>query len=151
MTPRKYLVLLAIMVLGASGDCMLSRGVRGLEVSAHNWQHTVWSFLNPWVIGGVLLLIGFIANYLTALSWADLTFVLPATGMGYIATAVLAKFFLHEMISPRRWLGIVLITIGVGFVAGGPSKTVEEHRLSPPACDGVGRGDGVLGSPEVGT
>lgn len=148
MTPRKYLVLLAIMVLGATGDCMLSRGVRGLEVSVHNWQHALAAFVNPWVIGGIVVLICFIANYLTALSWADLTFVLPATGMGYIATAVIAKFFLHEMISPRRWVGIVLITLGVGFVAGGPSITTHERRHAAPACDEVApQGSGM---PEVG-
>ena len=78
---------------------------------------------NPWVIVGILCLLGFFASYLTALSWADLTFVLPATAFGYVVVALLSKFWLHETVSLYRWAGIVLIVCGVGFVANGPSLT----------------------------
>jgi drug/metabolite transporter (DMT)-like permease len=77
----------------------------------------------PWIAGGIALLIGFFASYLTALSWADLTFVLPATAFGNVIVALLSRFWLHEAISLERWGGIVLITLGVGFVAQGPSLT----------------------------
>jgi len=79
----------------------------------------------PWIGAGIALLIGFFASYLTALSWADLTFVLPATALGNVIVALLSKFWLHETVSLERWAGIVLITLGVGFVAQGPSRT--EH------------------------
>jgi len=79
----------------------------------------------PWIALGIALLIGFFASYLTALSWADLTFVLPATALGNVIVALFARFFLHETISLERWAGIVLITVGVGFVAHGPSLTVR--------------------------
>ena len=69
------------------------------------------------------MLIGFFASYLTALSWADLTFVLPATAFGNVIVALLSRFWLHEPISAARWAGILLITLGVGFVAQGPSRT----------------------------
>ena len=69
----------------------------------------------------------FFAAYLTALSWADLTFVLPATGFGYVIIALLSKFWLHETISDGRWIGIALITLGVGFVTQGPSYTNHNH------------------------
>jgi drug/metabolite transporter (DMT)-like permease len=77
----------------------------------------------PWIGCGIALLIGFFASYLTALSWADLTFVLPTTAFGNVIVALLARFWLHEPISIQRWAGILLITIGVGFVAHGPSLT----------------------------
>ena len=77
----------------------------------------------PWIAAGIALLIGFFASYLTALSWADLTFVLPATAFGNVMVALLSRFWLHETISLERWTGIVLITLGVGFVAQGPSLT----------------------------
>ena len=77
----------------------------------------------PWIAVGIALLIGFFASYLTALSWADLTFVLPATAFGNVIVALLSRFWLHEAISLERWAGIVLITVGVGFVANGPSLT----------------------------
>ena len=80
-------------------------------------------------------LLGFFASYLTALSWADLTFVLPSTAFGYIVVAFLARFWLHEPITPYRWAGILLIVCGVGFVANGPSLTLHEsqHPADEPA------------------
>ena len=77
----------------------------------------------PWIAFGIALLIGFFASYLTALSWADLTFVLPATAFGNVIVALLARFWLNEPISIERWAGILLITLGVGFIAQGPSLT----------------------------
>ena len=87
----------------------------------------------PWIAAGIALLIGFFASYLTALSWADLTFVLPATAFGNVIVALLSKFWLHEPISLERWAGIVLITIGVGFVAQGPSLTERPAEPAPDA------------------
>jgi len=73
-------------------------------------------------------LLGFFASYLSALSWADLTYVLPATSLSYILMVLLAKFFLHEHVSLWRWLGVALIVTGVGFVASGPEATPGAHR-----------------------
>jgi drug/metabolite transporter (DMT)-like permease len=78
---------------------------------------------------GIICLAGFFYSYLTALSWADLTYVLPATAFGYVVTAFLSRFFLHEAVSPWRWAGVLLITCGVGLVARGPSLT--ERRKEP--------------------
>jgi uncharacterized membrane protein len=83
----------------------------------------VSAVFTPWIALGIALLIGFFASYLTALSWADLTYVLPATAFGNVIVALLSKYWLNEPISIERWAGIVLITIGVGFVAHGPSLT----------------------------
>jgi uncharacterized membrane protein len=138
MTLRKYLVLCAVMLFAACGDVCLSRGMKDFgSVSLHNWTGIFAALLNPWVFGGIILLIGFMAMYLTALSWADLTYVLPATAIGYILMALLAKFFLHETISNQRWIGIVLITVGVGFVATGPELTHHPKHPHPhaPNCD----------------
>jgi uncharacterized membrane protein len=83
----------------------------------------LFALQTPWILSGILLLLLWTACYLTALSWADLTFVLPATSLAYVAIAILSKFFLQEQISPARWLGIGLITAGVGFVTQGPAYT----------------------------
>jgi drug/metabolite transporter (DMT)-like permease len=92
----------------------------------------------PWIVAGIALLIGFFASYLTALSWADLTYVLPATAFGNVIVALLSRFWLHEPISPARWAGILLITVGVGFVAQGPSRTepvLETNLLAQASSD----------------
>jgi uncharacterized membrane protein len=130
LTPQRYLVLLAVMLTASVGDTLLSHGMSQVgPVSIHNLGLLFTAMKNPWVIGGILLLLGFFASYLSALSWADLTFVLPSTAFGYIVVALIAHFWQHEHISLSRWLGIALIVSGVGFVANGPALT--EHPVPP--------------------
>jgi drug/metabolite transporter (DMT)-like permease len=126
LTPQRYLVLLCVMLTASVGDTLLSHGMSQVgPVSFSNLGLLFTAMKNPWVIAGILLLLGFFASYLTALSWADLTFVLPSTAFGYIIVALLAHFWQHEHISLSRWLGILLIVCGVGFVANGPSLTEQ--------------------------
>ena len=126
LTPRRYFVLLAVMLTASVGDTLLSHGMSQVgPVSLNNLGLLLTAMKNPWVVGGILLLLGFFGSYLSALSWADLTFVLPSTAFGYIVVALIAHFWQHEHISVSRWLGIVLIVCGVGFVANGPPLT--EH------------------------
>ena len=121
---RRYLVLAAVMVTASLGDVFLSAGMREVgPISIHHLSSLFTALRIPWVLAGVVLLTAFFASYLTALSWADLTFVLPATSFGYVLIALLSKFWLHEIITPGRWAGILLIMAGVGFVARGPSYT----------------------------
>lgn len=131
LTFRRYLVLVAIMLTASFGDTFLSLGMRQMgPVSIHHLSSLIFALRIPWVVAGIILLIGFFASYLTALSWADLTFVLPATSFGYVIIALLSKFWLHEPVSPSRWAGILLITLGVGFVTRGPSYTPTETPAS---------------------
>lgn len=133
MTFRKYLVLAGVTVFAAAGDSVLSHGMKQAgSISIHHLQGLVLAVLNPWVAIGILLLMGFFASYMNALSWADLTYVLPATSLGYVLLALVAKFALHEQVSPLRWLGIALISGGVGFVAGGPALTKQESVPDQP-------------------
>jgi drug/metabolite transporter (DMT)-like permease len=135
VTFRKYLVLAGVTVFAAAGDSMLSHGMKQTgSVSLHHLQGVITALLNPWVAIGILLLLAFFASYMNALSWADLTYVLPATSLGYVLLALVAKFALHEQISLLRWLGIVLISGGVGFVAGGEALTSHGHH-QPSAKD----------------
>jgi drug/metabolite transporter (DMT)-like permease len=113
-----------VVIFGALGDVALSRGMKSVgALSLSNWTEVLSALFTPWVGAGIILLLAFFASYLAALSFADLTYVLPATAVGYILMALLAKFFLHENISPWRWAGIALIALGVGFVTRGPAKT----------------------------
>ena len=134
MNFRKYLVLAGVTVFAAAGDSMLSHGMKQAgNISLHHLQSILVAVLNPWVAVGIVLLLAFFASYMNALSWADLTYVLPATSLGYVLLALVARFALHEQVRPLRWLGIVLISGGVGFVAGGPPLTSEhpEGNASP--------------------
>lgn len=130
MNARRYLVLLAIVFSASVGDVLLSVGMKQIgAISATRWLYLFFALRNPFVISGILFLLVFFGSYLTALSWADLTYVLPATSLGYVIVALLSKFLLHESVSASRWLGILLITAGVGFVANGPSLTKADGRV----------------------
>jgi drug/metabolite transporter (DMT)-like permease len=142
VTLRKYLVLAGVTVFAAAGDSMLSHGMKQTgNISLHHLPGIVFAVLNPWVAVGIVLLLAFFASYMNALSWADLTYVLPATSLGYVLLALVARFALHEQVSPLRWLGIALISGGVGFVAGGPALTSHEHQREGSARIGPSPGE----------
>ncbi len=139
----QYAVLAAVMLTASVGDTLLSRGMAQVgPVSPHHLGLLWHALFNGYVIAGIVLLIGFFASYMTALSWADLTFVMPATAFGYVVVALLSRVWLHEQLSGYRWCGIVLIVCAVGFVANGPSRTgdIPADSAELPTMDsGVGR------------
>jgi len=127
LSPRQYLILALVSICAPLGDSFLSRGMTHMpHITLAHPAALIAAVFTPWIAFGIALLIGFFASYLTALSWADLTFVLPATALGNVIVALFARFWLHESISLERWAGIALITLGVSFVAQGPSLT-ERH------------------------
>jgi drug/metabolite transporter (DMT)-like permease len=127
------MILGLVAVCAPLGDTCLSRGMTRLPpITLAHPGTLIAAVFTPWIALGIALLIGFFASYLTALSWADLTFVLPATAFGNVIVALLSRFWLQEAISMQRWAGIVLITLGVGFVAQGPSMT---ERPAEPATE----------------
>jgi drug/metabolite transporter (DMT)-like permease len=129
VTFRKYLVLAGVTVFSATGDSLLARGMKQAgSVSPHDLSGLILSILNPWVAVGIVFLLAFFASYMSALSWADLTYVLPASSFGYVLVALIGRFVFHEQIPTTRWLGIALITAGVGFVAAGPAVTHPHER-----------------------
>lgn len=128
MNFRKYLLLTGVAIFAASGDAMLSEGMKQTgSISLRHFPTLITALLNPYVAIGIVLLVGFFATYMNALSWADLTYVLPASSLGYVLLALIARFALHEHISVSRWFGIALISVGVGFVAAGPAATPREE------------------------
>ena len=136
MNFRKVLVLFSVSVFGSIGNAMLARGMRDVgAIDIHHAMTVFSALLNPWVFLGILFLFGFMWLYMTALSFADLTYVLPATALGYVMMTLISIFWLHEHVSLQRWGGIVLIVSGVGLVAGGPSRTEHPHTHSHPHSD----------------
>ncbi len=79
---------------------------------------------NFWIILAILSLIIYSLLYLAALSWLDLSFMLPMTALTYVLTALFAVVLLNEHISVIRWIGTGIITIGVLFVS------LSDHRAS---------------------
>jgi len=118
------MILILVAVSAPLGNACLDKGMKGLPpISITHLLPLMTAVFTPWVALGIALLIGFFATYLTALSWADLSYVMLATAWGNVVVVFLSRFCLHEPVSAQRWFGVALITLGVGFVAPGPSRT----------------------------
>jgi len=117
----KTLVMVLLMVVCANtGDLMLARGMKqigNVQISVPGLQHALWMTIqNASIWIGILFLIGFTLCYMTAVSWADYSFVMPAGAFGYAIQTMLAIVVLHETVSPKRWIGVTLICAGVLLV-----------------------------------
>lgn len=116
-TDRKTLLFVIIVVVSNTvGNFLLSVGMKQPSAGM------LASLLNPWVIAGILLLIVWTLTRMTLLSWADLSYVLPVTSIGYALNALLARVFMHETLSWERWLGTALITAGTVLTGLGRSR-----------------------------
>lgn len=81
----------------------------------------------PTVALGVSLLILWTLTRMALFSWADLSYVVPVTAIGYALVAIVGKVLLHEEISTKRWMGIALIVAGVALVGGGTPQTAPRE------------------------
>src|SRR5271154_6195368 len=114
----KTRVFAAIVILSnAFGNFFLDRGMHG-RVTTTPVEY-VTAILTPWVMAGISLLILWLLSRMALLSWADLSYVLPVTSLGYAASALMGRFFLHENISPHRWAGTLPIVAGTMLVGMG--------------------------------
>jgi len=126
----KTLFMVLLMVVCANvGDLMLKRGMSRIgEVQpslaglARAFPLTI-SNGSIWI--GIFFLSGFMLSYMTVLSWADYSYVMPAGAFGYAILTLLAVVFLHESVSPRRWIGVVLICVGVLLVGQTKPRTTS--------------------------
>lgn len=81
---------------------------------------------NPTIwLGTALLLIAFLL-FSAALSWADLSFVLPTVSIEVIVNVAFADYFLNEPVSAVRWIGAIFVSIGVILVMRSARQKVQE-------------------------
>src|SRR2546425_2376395 len=127
---KKTYVLLASMVFfGSFGNVLLSKGMKQIgEILDPSPMALVSVFMKVFTNGSIWLgissLFVFFVSYLLLLSWADFSYVQPASAIGYALVAVLGYFMLGEFISLTRWTGVVLISAGVALVSGTEPRTM---------------------------
>jgi drug/metabolite transporter (DMT)-like permease len=96
----------------------------GLQVhSATDVLHFVFTMLTSgyvWI--GLIAVFIIFVSWSTILSKIDLSLATPATSFSYVMVALVAWLFLHEQISPLRWVGIFFILAGVTVVSKSPHK-----------------------------
>ena len=132
----KTLLLVLLMVLCANlGDLMLKRGmlqIGAVRVSASGlWQALLSTIHNGTIWMGIIFLMGFTLCYMTAVSWADYSYVMPAGAFGYALQTTLAVVILHEVVDARRWRGVALIVVGVMLVGQTHPSTTKAKPVAP--------------------
>jgi drug/metabolite transporter (DMT)-like permease len=106
---------------------------RGMPADLPTPLSYITALFEPWAALGVALLILWLMSRMTLLSWADLSYVLPVTSIGYVLVALSGKFLLNEQITPKRWAGILLIMGGVAMVSLGTTPQTEAHAADSKA------------------
>jgi drug/metabolite transporter (DMT)-like permease len=105
-----------VIVSNVSGNSALTHGMKLLGDIGNSPLALIGALFHPWVALGVALLILWTLTMMALLSWADLSYVLPVTAIGYVLTALSGKYLLGENVSIGHWAGIFLITSGVILV-----------------------------------
>lgn len=125
---KTFVLILLMVMFGPLGDVLLSKGMK--EVGAIQiWTPSSLAHLFSRAFSSSLIWLGigfllvFFISYMLVLSWADYSFVQPASAMGYAVVALLGYLLLKEHISPLRWAGVLTICLGVLFVGNTPPRT----------------------------
>ncbi len=127
---KTAVLLLLMVVFGSSGDTLMGKGMRAVGPPAEWRAGNVAEFLShaalsPVVWAGFGCLLIFFVSYMLVLTWADFSFVLPASAAAYAVVPLLGHFFLGEAVSAVRWAGVAMITVGVGLVGNTPPRTTQ--------------------------
>ena len=140
---RLVLFLLCALVLEAIGVVLLSKGLKQIG-ELHSYTAVEIGRLigrgvaNPWILLGTALETAFFVMLLILLKRNDVSLIWPLTSLGFVLTALAAKFINHETVSPLRWAGVVLIVMGAGLVAWSEkakeraARQVEAANVSTP-------------------
>jgi drug/metabolite transporter (DMT)-like permease len=123
---KTQILVLVVIITNVLGNVSLSRGMHqvGRIVSASPLDY-LKAFANPWTMLGICILVIWMLSDLALLSRADLSFVLPVTASAYVLVAIGGHFILHDHISRARWIGIILITLGVILAEETPDRTTK--------------------------
>jgi uncharacterized membrane protein len=132
----KFLIILLIgLIFEAVGVVCLSKGLKQIgEVQKINWTEVSRIIrrgaANSYIGMGIFFEALFFVSLLVLMSKADVSFVWPLTSLSFVLTAVAAKIFLHEHVSPARWTGVVLIMCGAALITW-TEKMKEKETKAP--------------------
>jgi drug/metabolite transporter (DMT)-like permease len=117
----EYLFLFVIVAAGTGGELCVSRAMKTVG-EVHDFrpvalvQFVLRAIRVAWMwIGIAMMALAFFA-LLAMLSMENVSFVVPVTALSYAAGAIGAMVFLHERISKQRWVGVLIVCIGVTLV-----------------------------------
>jgi len=128
---KTYILILVMVFFSPLGNILLSKGMKGIG-SAKDWapadvfQILIKILTSGTIWLGIASLVTFFIAYMLVLTWADYSYVQPASSFSYAVVALLSYFLLGEVVSPLRWAGIAVICVGVFIVGRTPPRTTEK-------------------------
>lgn len=137
MTPPKTstlktsILVALLVVLSSAGNLFFSVGMKRIG-ALQGWSmaalHSAFVaiFTSVWIWFGIVSMLLFLAALMLVLSWADFSYVLPATACMYAVIPLLGHFLLGEKVSGLHWVGVALICLGVVFVGQTPPNTTKK-------------------------
>jgi uncharacterized membrane protein len=128
---KTYVLLFLLVVLGSVGNTLLSKGMKdtgNLDIShlASLGSGAARVLMSGTIWAGIAMMLGFMVCHMLVLSWADYSFVMPFSAIAYALVPLLAYLFLNEQVSTARWMGIVLIVLGVVLINRTPHRTTPQ-------------------------
>src|SRR6266568_1535538 len=123
---KTWICASVVVLSNVSGNFFMKRG---MPAELPNPLAYITVLFQPWVSLGVILLILWMLSRMALLSWADLSYVLPVTSIGYVLVAIAGRVLLNEQITSKRWAGIVLIVAGVALVSGGSAPRTATPKV----------------------
>lgn len=127
---KTYVLIFLMVIFGPLGNVLLGKGMKQTgPVTSFAPADLFHVFVNIFTTGAIWLGIGslitFFVAYMLVLSWADYSYVQPASSFAYVIVALLAHFLLREDVTPLRWVGVSVICLGVLVVGQTPPRTTE--------------------------
>jgi len=129
---KTYVLLFLLVVLGSVGNTLLSKGMKDVgDLDISHVSSLVAGATRVLTSGtiwlGIAMMLAFMVCHMLVLSWADYSFVMPFSAVAYALVPLLAYLFLHEQVSAARWMGIVLIVLGVVLINRTPHRTTAQE------------------------
>jgi uncharacterized membrane protein len=127
---KTYVLIFLMVIFGPLGNVLLGKGMKRIGAASIGTTPGALDFVSHVVTSGTIWLgigslVTFFVAYMLVLSWADYSYVQPASSAAYGMVALLAHFMLREVVTPTRWMGVLLICVGVLVVGQTPPRTTE--------------------------
>jgi|SRR4051812_9699596 drug/metabolite transporter (DMT)-like permease len=131
MKQRTYSLIVSMVIFSSLGNVLLSKGMKQIgDIGDYSPSALAAVFFKTFTNGtiwlGICSLFVFFVSYLLALSWADFSYVQPASAIGYAVVAVLGYLILGEIVSPSRWIAVLFICAGVALVGRTEPRTAGD-------------------------
>jgi len=126
---KVFLFVVVNDLVDTTAQLLMKKGLGNADLNtvAAYFNHLL-NFSHPiififWI--GLSLYISNFFLWMKILSKIDLSVALPLACVGYILIPIASVLFLHEHVLPARWLGLILIVLGIYFISQSKSSEIR--------------------------